>query len=206
MAMDDTTTRALPVIVARDTGRTNRVPPGQYTTVKWPVLDLNGPPRFDPNTWRFRVFGLVDKEIKLTYDGFKSLPRVLLKSDFHCVTRWSKLDNTWEGVQTGEIAKVAGVKPNATHVILYCHGPYTTNLPLDEFLPDENVFAWKHDGQDLEPDHGYPLRLVVPSLYAWKSAKWVEGVEFISRDRPGYWEVRGYHNHADPWTEERFGF
>lgn len=204
--MDGPKTTELPVIIAKDMGRSERAPPGQSTTVKWPVLDLNGPPRFDPATWRFRIFGLVENPRTLAYDEFKALPRVLLKSDFHCVTQWSKLDNTWEGVQTKEVAKLTGLKPDATHVVLHCHGPYTTNLPLDEFLQDEVIFAWKHDGKDLEPDHGYPLRLIVPFLYAWKSAKWVEGVEFIPRDRPGFWEVRGYHNHADPWAEERFGF
>jgi DMSO/TMAO reductase YedYZ molybdopterin-dependent catalytic subunit len=127
-------------------------------------------------------------------------------SDFHCVTTWSRFDNAWEGVKVRDLMRLVTLAPQVRFVIVHCDGGYTTNLPLDEYLDDDVILAHRHDGRDLEPDHGWPLRLVLPKLYAWKSAKWVRALEFSDQDRRGFWEVRGYHNHADPWREERYSF
>jgi DMSO/TMAO reductase YedYZ molybdopterin-dependent catalytic subunit len=184
----------------------HRVPPGQYLTTKFPVLSYGPTPRFDPATWDFRVFGLVEEELRFTYEEFRALPQSKQVSDFHCVTSWSRLDNLWEGVSVTELMKRVRLKPEARFVLAHCDGGYTTNLPLNEFLDDDVILAHRHDGRDLEPDHGWPLRLVVPKLYAWKSAKWLRALQFTDVDCRGFWEVRGYHNHADPWKEERYSF
>jgi DMSO/TMAO reductase YedYZ molybdopterin-dependent catalytic subunit len=134
------------------------------------------------------------------------LPLSRQRSDFHCVTTWSRLDNLWEGVRTVDLMARVRLKPEARYVIVHCDGDYATNLPLEEFVDQDVILAWRHDGRDLEPDHGWPLRLVVPKLYGWKSAKWVRAIEFAFEDRRGFWEVRGYHNHADPWIQERYSF
>lgn len=182
----------------------DRVPPGQTVTAKFPVLHVGSVPRFDPQTWNFRVYGEVDKPLAFTYDEFTQLPRVMRISDFHCVTGWSRLDNRWEGVSFLELARLAGLKPTARFAIAHCEGGYTTNVPLEN-MQDENVLlAYRLDGADLSPEHGWPLRLVVPSLYAYKCAKWIRALELTVEDQPGFWEVRGYHNHADPWKEERY--
>lgn len=181
-----------------------RVPPGQYLVEKWPVLSYGPTPRVKLETWDFRLFGLVEEPVRLNYQQFRALPQNQFTADFHCVTTWSRLDNRWEGVMAKTVAALVRLKPNACAVTLHCEGGYTTNLTLDEFLDDDVVFAHRHDGQDLEPDHGWPLRLVVPKLYAWKSAKWVRGVEFTAENRRGFWEVRGYHNRGNPWQEERY--
>jgi DMSO/TMAO reductase YedYZ molybdopterin-dependent catalytic subunit len=142
-----------------------------------------------------------------TYDEFLALPRVRVHADMHCVTRWSKLDNAWEGVSTREVMRHVSVLPQAHFVMVHCEFGFSTNLPLADFLDDDCLFAWKHNGQDLEPDHGYPLRLVVPKLYAWKSAKWVRAIELMEHDKAGFWESwehGGYHMRGDPWQEERF--
>jgi len=183
-----------------------RVPPGQYLTKKFPVLSYGPAPRFNPTTWDFRVLGLVEEPLRLTYEEFRALPQSRQVSDFHCVTTWSRLDNTWEGVKVLELMKRLKLKPHARFVVIHCDGGYTTNLPLGEFLADDVMLAHRHDDRDLTPDHGFPLRLVVPKLYGWKSAKWVRALEFSDLDRRGFWEVRGYHNHADPWLEERYSF
>ena len=183
-----------------------RVPPGQILTDKFPVLTYGPTPHFDPKTWDFKVVGLVEKPLRFSYEEFRALPQSREVADFHCVTTWSRLDNAWEGVRVADLMKLVKLSPEARHVIIHCDGDYTTNLPLNEFLDDDVMLAHRHDGRDLEPDHGFPLRLIVPKLYGWKSAKWVRAIEFADIDRRGFWEVRGYHNHADPWTEERYSF
>ena len=168
------------------------VPPGQYVTEKFPVLTFGPTPDIDPATWRFKIFGLVEKEVELDWEQFTGL------------TQWSRLENTWEGIPFSEVARLARPRPEASHVMVHCFGGYTTNLPLDVVSDDDVLFAYRHDGEPLAPAHGGPLRLVVPKRYGWKSAKWVSSVEFMDKDAPGFWEVRGYHMEGDPWKEERF--
>lgn len=182
----------------------DRVPPGQYLTDKWPVLHAGTVPRINLETWTFRIFGLVDEEKELTWEQFQSLPQFTSTSDIHCVTTWSRLDNTWQGVSFRDVLKLVHVLPEAKFVIIHAEEGWTTNLPLQDLLMDDVLFAHTHDGEPLTPSHGWPLRLVVPQLYFWKSAKWVRGIEFASVDRPGFWEERGYHLYADPWLEQRY--
>ena len=184
----------------------DRLPPGQTLTDKFPVLSYGPTPRFDRAEWDFRVVGLVEPQLRFNYGEFRALPQSRQVSDFHCVTTWSRFDNAWEGVKVRDLMRLVTLAPQVRFVIVHCDGGYTTNLPLDEFLDEDVILAHRHDGRDLEPDHGWPLRLVVPKLYAWKSAKWVRALEFSDQDRRGFWEVRGYHNHADPWREERYSF
>jgi DMSO/TMAO reductase YedYZ molybdopterin-dependent catalytic subunit len=196
------------VIISPDTRRAERVPPGQSRTIKWPVLDASGPPRIDMTKWKFALAGLVAQPVSWTWEEFQKLPRVKVFSDFHCVTRWSLLGSVWEGVSTRElVSRAGGVLPNARYVLAYGydHG-WTTNLPLEHFLAEDAMVAFTHDGEPLPLEHGGPARLLVPQLYAWKSAKWVAGVEFRETDQPGFWERNGYHMRGDPWEEERFGF
>jgi DMSO/TMAO reductase YedYZ molybdopterin-dependent catalytic subunit len=196
-----------PLVLSPDTRRDQRIPPHQALTRKWPVLHAGPTPSFDRAHWVFQVFGLVAKPWQCTYDEFLALPRVRVRADMHCVTRWSKLDNVWEGVGTREVMWHVEVLPQARYVMVHCEYGFSTNLPLADFLDEDCLFAWKHNGSDLEPDHGYPLRLVVPRLYAWKSAKWVRAVELMEHDRAGFWEGwehGGYHMRGDPWQEERF--
>ena len=193
------------IIRSPDVERANRVPPGQILTDKFPVLHYGVVPKIDVSKWTFRIWGLVEKERELSYEGFMALPEVKVFSDVHCVTGWSKLDNTWEGVSTRVIKGLVRILPEAKFVIVHCYAGFTTNLSLDDFFESDVLFAVKHNGESLTPEHGYPLRLVVPRLYFWKSAKWVESVEFTAKDRRGFWESRGYHNHGDPWKEERYG-
>lgn len=193
------------MIRSPDVERAIRVPAGQRLTEKFPVLHYGGVPKIDVSKWTFRIWGLVEKERKLSYEEFLALPGVKVFSDVHCVTGWSKLDNTWEGVSTQIIKGLVRILPEAKFVIVHGAGGFTTNLTLDDFFESDVIFAVKHNGEPLTPEHGYPLRLVVPRLYFWKSAKWVEGVEFTAKDRRGFWETRGYHNHGDPWKEERYG-
>jgi DMSO/TMAO reductase YedYZ molybdopterin-dependent catalytic subunit len=188
-----------------DMERANRVPPGQSLTEKFPVLHYGGVPKIDVSKWTFRIWGLVEKERKLSYEEFIALPGVKVFSDVHCVTGWSRLDNTWEGASTQVIKGLVKILPEAKFVIVHGAGGFTTNLSLDDFFESDVIFAIKHNGESLTPEHGYPLRLVVPRLYFWKSAKWVEGVECTAKDRRGFWESQGYHNHGDPWKEERYG-
>ena len=192
------------VIRSPDVERKNRVPPGQKITDHWPVLHYGQVPRVDPSQWKLTISGLVKRELRLSYGEFLSLPRVRVLSDVHCVTGWSYLDNLWEGVSTGEIKRLAGLKPEARFVIVHAEGGFTTNLSVEDFFQPDVLFAIKHNGKTLTPEHGYPVRLVVPRLYFWKSAKWVTGVEFTAEDRPGFWETHGYHNRGDPWKEERY--
>jgi DMSO/TMAO reductase YedYZ molybdopterin-dependent catalytic subunit len=187
----------------RDDGRV-RLPVGQYLTKKWPILSYERTPEFDAQTYRFKVWGTVAEPFELTWDELLALPRVQLTSDFHCVTTWSRFDNAWEGVHIREILQRAKPLPEAKFVTAHSFTGYTTNMPLADLDDDDVMIAFTHDGQPLEPDHGGPVRLIVPKLYAYKSAKWLSGLEFMAKDRPGFWEVRGYHNHADPWKEERY--
>lgn len=188
------------VVVSPDTFRENRIPPGQTRTRKWPVLHYGFVPKIDPNAWRLSVFGLVETPLTLTWEEFRQLPRVTVFSDFHCVTRWSRLGNLWEGVAVRELLRRAGVKPEARYVIpTGDDGGWTTDVPLEAFDVEDALFADMHDGEPIDADHGGPVRLVIPRLYAWKSAKWVRSIELTAEDRPGYWEQAGYHLHADPW-------
>jgi DMSO/TMAO reductase YedYZ molybdopterin-dependent catalytic subunit len=181
-----------------------RIPPGQHLTEKWPVLTYGAAPRFDPRTWTFRCFGLVEQEAVWTWDEFLKLPRVEITSDVHCVTHWSLLDNRWEGVRIHELLKHVRIKPEGIAVMVHADPDYTTNLLLQELTDDDVLLALKRNGRDLPPDHGGPCRLVVPKLYFWKSAKWVRGLEFMDVNAPGFWEKNGYHMRADPWNEERY--
>jgi DMSO/TMAO reductase YedYZ molybdopterin-dependent catalytic subunit len=188
----------------RDPAAAGRVPPGQTLTGKWPVLTYGLTPRFDPRTWTFRCFGLVERETQWTWPEFLKLPRVTITSDVHCVTRWSKLDNAWEGVHIREIVERVRPRPEARFVMQHADPDYTTNIALEDLVQDDVLLALRHNGRDLEPDHGGPLRLVVPKLYFWKSAKWLRALEFLDVNPPGFWEQNGYHMHGDPWKEERY--
>jgi DMSO/TMAO reductase YedYZ molybdopterin-dependent catalytic subunit len=183
-----------------------RTPPGQHLTRGWPVLHSETIPSFDPATWRFRVDGAVERPTDWGWAEFRALPTVSLTSDFHCVTGWSKLDNAWEGVSFREIAERVRPLPAASHVLVEAPSGYAANLPLDALLEDDVLLAWAHDGQPLPPDHGGPLRLVVPKRYGWKSVKWAVRARFLGGDARGYWEERGYHNDADPWLEQRYSW
>jgi DMSO/TMAO reductase YedYZ molybdopterin-dependent catalytic subunit len=193
------------VIKSPDTGRTVRVPPGQSQTRDWPALHYGNVPRIDPSEWRLRLFGLVEKERSLSLAEFQALPQGEVFSDVHCVTGWSRLDNLWEGLPTTSIKDLVKILPEARFVVVHAWGDFTTNLSLDDFFQEDVILATRHDGMEISLEHGYPVRLVVPRLYFWKSAKWITGVEFTSKDRPGFWESHGYHNHGDPWKEERYG-
>jgi DMSO/TMAO reductase YedYZ molybdopterin-dependent catalytic subunit len=196
------------VIVSPDTRRDSRIPPGQSRTKKWPVLDAAGPPQIDLTKWTLAVEGLVAQPITWNWEEFNQLPRVRVFADFHCVTRWSRLGNAWEGVSTRELVERAGgLLPDAEYVICYGYDyGWTTNLPVSDFLAEDALIALTHDGEPLSLEHGGPARGIVPQLYAWKGAKWIARVEFVATDRAGFWERNGYHMHGDPWTEERFGY
>ena len=191
------------VKIAPDQGKGDRVPPGQFLSNKFPVLTYGSSPEVDLKTWKIRVFGLVEQEMEIDWEQFTSLEWVGMTADFHCVTQWSSLDNVWEGVLFSALVAAAKPKPEARFVMAHCYGDYSTNLPLDVAM-EEGILAHKQNGEEITIDHGWPLRLIVPSRYAWKSAKWVNGIELMAEDAPGFWEQRGYNNNADPWKEERF--
>lgn len=191
------------VKTAPDQGFGERVPPGQFVTEKFPVLTYGDEPEIDISTWRIRIFGLVQQEIELDWEQFSTLPWRTVNADFHCVTQWSSLDNTWEGASFADLVAAAGPLPEANFVMAHSYGGYSTNLPFDIAMR-EGLLAHRQDGEPIGKSHGWPLRLVVPSLYGWKSAKWVNGIELMAEDSPGFWEQRGYHNNGDPWQEERF--
>ena len=180
------------------------VPPGQYVTEKFPVLSFGATPKVDLDTWQIRVFGLVEEELSLSWEELMALHKSTVEAPFHCVTQWSRLQNTWEGVPFRELMKLVKPKPEAEFVMAHCYGGYTTNLPLDIATDEDVLLAHRHDGEPLAPEHGGPMRLVVPKRYGWKSAKWINGIELMAKDAPGFWEVRGYHMRGDPWKEERF--
>lgn len=183
-----------------------RVPPGNRLVKSWPVLHFGAVPRFDGANWDLQVSGLVRQPFTLSYADLRALPSVTVDADMHCVTGWTTLDNTWEGVPFRTIRERAEPLAEARWVIAHCAAGYTSNLSLEAMDEDDVLLAWRNHGQDLEPDHGWPLRLVVPKRYAWKSAKWLTGLEFTDKNRRGFWEVRGYHVHADPWAEERYSY
>ncbi len=187
-----------------DTKRKDRVPPGQEVTGKWPVLHDGKVSNIDTYGWTFTISGMVERKRNISYQDFMSLPRVKVFSDIHCVTGWSKLNNLWEGVSTRVVGELSRILPEARFVIVHAARGFTTNLSLDDFFASDVLFAIKHNNKVLSPQHGYPVRLVVPRLYFWKSAKWVVGVQFTEEDRKGFWESRGYHNHGDPWKQERY--
>jgi DMSO/TMAO reductase YedYZ molybdopterin-dependent catalytic subunit len=188
----------------REMQRQGRLPPGQSLTLKWPVLHYGSVPRFDPATWDFRVWGLVAAPLRFTWEEFNRLPNVETHSDFHCVTRWSRFDNEWRGVAFKEILRLAPARPEAAYVLVHAEQGFTANVPLADLDRDGVLLATHHDAQPLAPDHGYPLRLIVPHLYAWKSVKWVRGLEFLDHDVAGFWEQNGYHMYGDPFQEQRF--
>ena len=183
-----------------------RLPPGQYLTEKWPVLHAGSVPSVDLATWDLRVFGQVDRELTLTWDELGALPATETTQDIHCVTRWSRFDASFHGVHWRELAKLAHPKPTARFVVAHAEQGFTSNLPVEALEADEAIVAWQADGEPLTPEHGWPLRLVVPQRYFWKSAKWLRALELTPTDRPGFWERYGYHNDADYWKEQRYGF
>jgi DMSO/TMAO reductase YedYZ molybdopterin-dependent catalytic subunit len=193
------------IIRSTDTLRDDRIPPGQVLSRDWPVLHYGKIPSIDISEWNFRLFGLVDREINLKFHEFAALPAVRVWSDIHCVTTWTRLNNLWEGPSSKVVTGMVKLDPRVMYVIVHGAGGFTTNLTLEDFLQDDVLFAMKHDDKSISEEHGAPVRLVVPRLYFWKSAKWVTGLEFTADDRPGFWEKAGYHNHGDPWKEERRG-
>ena len=181
-----------------------RLPPGQSLTIKWPVLHYGGVPHFDPATWDFKITGRVESPVRLTWQEFLRLPQTEVTSDFHCVTRWSRLDNRWKGVLFTDLLKRSSIKPGAAFVLVLADEGYTSNIPLEDLQRPDVLFALEHDGEPLTPEHGGPLRLVVPHLYAWKSVKWVRGFMLLDHDQLGFWERNGYHSYGDPWQEQRY--
>ena len=181
-----------------------RVPPGQYVTERFPVLHAGVTPTIDLSTWDFGIEGLVLDPVTMSLDEIKASPSVDLTYDIHCVTKWSKLDTTWTGVRVADLMAGVEINPAATHVVVFAEHGFTANLPIEDFVAENNLFAWGYDGEDLELEHGWPLRLVVPHLYFWKSVKWVRGVRFVDADEPGFWERNGYHMYGDPWREQRY--
>jgi DMSO/TMAO reductase YedYZ molybdopterin-dependent catalytic subunit len=198
-------------IMSPDTQRGSakeRTPPGQTLTKKWPVLQYGSVPKVDPYApdWSLRILGLVENPYELTYQQIREMPAIEVTCDIHCVTHWSRLDNTFTGVPTRAIIERAKPKPEAKFVMCHAENGFTTNLPLDQFIGDDCILAYQWQGQELTPEHGWPLRGLVPRLYLWKSAKWIRGIELRADDAPGFWEQNGYHMHGDPWHEERFGW
>lgn len=187
-----------------DDDSAGHAPPGQFVTEKFPVLTFGDKPDIDSGKWRISVSGLVKNEDSFSLKEFLDLGQTEVEAEFHCVTQWSKLHNLWEGVLFSVLADKVSVLEDAKFVMVHCYGGYSTNLPLEVLMDDDVIFATKHDGIELNLDHGGPVRLVVPKRYGWKSAKWVKGVEFMNSNRPGFWEQRGYHMDGDPWKEERF--
>jgi DMSO/TMAO reductase YedYZ molybdopterin-dependent catalytic subunit len=181
-----------------------RLPPGQYLTTKFPVLDLGYKPPIKLEEFRLTVSGEVENPVELDWEGLKALPRVQSTLDFHCVTRWSQYDITWTGVPFTALCDLVMPKETAHHVLQYGRDGYSTNLPLEEMLHPDVLIAYELEGGPIPLEHGGPVRILVPHLYAWKGSKFLNGIVFSPVDRPGFWEVRGYHNHGDPWTEERF--
>ena len=182
-----------------------RLPPGQHLVRDWPVLDLGVQPELGLDRWSLRVFGAVAEAVTLDWAGFQALPQTETVSDMHCVTTWSRYDNAWRGVRVRDLLAVVRPHAAARFVVLHSHDGYTTNLPLADFAAEASVLATHWQGAPITRSHGGPMRAIVPHLYLWKSAKWVQRIEFSEADKPGYWEVRGYHERGDPWAEERYG-
>jgi len=183
---------------------TDRLPPGQHLVKNWPVLDLGEQPVISTDIWRLEVGGLVETPLDLDWTAFQAIEQSIYVSDIHCVTTWSRYDNTWQGVSTHDLLDLAMPKAQATHVMLTSYDGYTTNLPLIDFAADDAVLATAWEGQPLTVEHGGPMRLIVPHLYFWKSAKWLRRIDFMPADAAGFWERNGYHMYADPWREQRY--
>lgn len=183
----------------------DRLPPGQRLVTDFPVLDLGVQPEVKPERWRLRVEGLVEMKLAFDWSEFMALPQREWRNDIHCVTAWSRYDNLWQGVAAAELLKLAKPRPDARFVSFHSYDGYTTNLPLEVFAADDAIIAHSWNGAPLERVHGGPARVVIPRFYFWKSAKWITRIELHAEDRPGFWEVRGYHNEADPWLEQRYG-
>ena len=186
----------------RDEGESGRVPPGQYLVDDFPVLSAGPTPRTPLADWTFTIDGEVSDTRRWTWDEFRALPSETVTKDIHCVTKWSKLDTVWEGVSLDTL--LAEVEHDASYVVAYCDGGYTTNLPLEDVSDGKAWVAFGYDGEPLDPEHGGPARLLVPHLYFWKSAKWVRGLHLVEEDEPGFWEALGYHMYGDPWREQRY--
>ena len=184
----------------------SRLPPGQYLTDKWPVLHAGSVPSTDLHTWTFRVWGEVEEPVTLTWEEFDALPRTEHVQDIHCVTRWSRFDTSFRGVHWRDLAPLVRPKPSARFAIAHAEQGFTANVPFASLEDDHALLATEANGEPLTAEHGWPLRLVIPGKYFWKSAKWLRGLELTASDRPGFWEGYGYHNDADPWQEERYGF
>lgn len=193
-------------ITSPDVYRKERVPAGQFLTNSFPVLHYGQTPKIDIKNWTFKIWNSVSLELELSYEIFSRFPKVQLHCDIHCVTKWSKLDTHWVGVQAKELLNVFTPDPSSTHVLVHAWNNWSTNLTLEDFFQDDVVFATEYEGQPVTAEHGGPVRLVVPRLYFWKSAKWVTGVQFLSKEVLGFWEKYGYHSHGDPWKEERYGY
>ena len=192
------------------TGRTarpqeQRLPPGQRRVENWPILDLGVQPDVPTGRWRLTIDGLVENPVTWDWAAFRAQPAFRDTSDIHCVTAWSRFDNEWEGVSARHLLAVVRPKPEARFLVFHSYDDYTTNLPLADFADDDVLLAHSWQGKPLAREHGGPVRAIVPKLYFWKSAKWIRRIEFIAADRSGFWEERGYHDHGDPWTEERYG-
>jgi DMSO/TMAO reductase YedYZ molybdopterin-dependent catalytic subunit len=181
-----------------------RLPPGQYFTERFPVLHVGDVPTIAREQWTLRIFGEVAQERTIDFDELAALPNVDVEVDIHCVTKWSKFDTHWHGVRFRDVMALVDVAPAVTHVVEHAEYGYTTNVPLPVLLDDDVLLTWEYDGEPLEPEHGGPVRLLLPRLYFWKSAKWLRGIEFVTGDRPGFWERNGYHNEGDPWREQRY--
>lgn len=184
--------------------QSSRVPPGQRLTQGFPILTYGETPRIPSDQWQLSITGQVETEVLLNWKEFMALPKIKVTADFHCVTTWSRLDNLWEGVSTREILKLTALKPEARYVMVHCYGEYTTNMPLDDFLKTPSLLAYQWQGQPLEAEHGGPCRLIIPHLYAWKSAKWVRKIELLDENQRGFWERYGYHIYGDLWREQRY--
>jgi DMSO/TMAO reductase YedYZ molybdopterin-dependent catalytic subunit len=181
-----------------------RLPPGQHLTKDWPVLDLGVVPPVSRERWRLDVYGAIENPVFWTFAEFTAQKQAQFTSDIHCVTSWSRYDNEWEGLATRELLAACQPREDARFVVLHSHDGYTTNLALDDFAAEDALLAHSWSGEPLSDEHGGPVRLVVPHLYFWKSAKWLQAIEFLTEDAPGFWEVRGYHNRGDPWAEQRY--
>jgi DMSO/TMAO reductase YedYZ molybdopterin-dependent catalytic subunit len=182
----------------------DRLPPGQYFTERFPVLHVGDVPQISPESWDLSVFGLVRAPRHFTLAELRSLPRTTIEVDIHCVTKWSKFDTHWEGVLFRDLLAAVDPDPLAAFVVEHAEHGYTTNLPLADLMGDDTLIAWAYEGAPIEPQHGGPVRMVVPARYFWKSAKWLRGIELVAHDQPGFWEQNGYHNVGDPWREERY--
>ena len=181
-----------------------KIPPGQIATNKLPIMTFGSMPQIDMSTWEFKIFGTISKEIILKLSDLQKLPKYEIQSAFHCVTQWSRMNNTWEGILVSKLIESCNIQVFSDNIMVHCYGGYTTNIHYSTLTKHKAILAFKHDKTMLKPEHGGPLRLIVPERYAWKSAKWINGLEFIKENKAGFWESRGYHMEGDPWKQQRF--